>query len=99
MPGGIDYELRTRLHPEPPSEEELKYMKDIDPTAAGIFLHKLHTIAVEGNETLVKLGGSTGCRVAASSTGARSSGPCSSPGTTTCCAWRTRKPSARSSEG
>jgi N-methylhydantoinase B/oxoprolinase/acetone carboxylase alpha subunit len=62
MPGGIDYELRERLHPEPASEEELEYMKHIDPTAAGIFLHKLHTIASEGNETLVKLGGSTGCR-------------------------------------
>ena len=62
MPGGIDYEISTRLHPEPPTEEELEYMKDIDPTAAGIFLHKLHTIAFEGNETLVKLGASTGCR-------------------------------------
>ena len=62
MPGGIDYELRKRLHPEPPSEEEREYMKDIDPTAAGILLHKLHTIASEGNETLLKLGASTGCR-------------------------------------
>ena len=62
MPGAIDYEIMTRLHPEPPSEEELNYMKDIDPTAAGIFLHKLHTIAFEGNETVVKLGASTGCR-------------------------------------
>ncbi|OGO42232.1 MAG: hypothetical protein A2137_05035 [Chloroflexi bacterium RBG_16_58_8] len=37
-------------------------MKNIDPTVAGIFLHKLHTITTEGNETLVKLGASTGCR-------------------------------------
>jgi N-methylhydantoinase B/oxoprolinase/acetone carboxylase alpha subunit len=62
MPGGIDYEISTRLHPELPTEEELQYMKDIDPTAAGIFLHKLHTIAFEGNETIIKLGASTGCR-------------------------------------
>jgi N-methylhydantoinase B/oxoprolinase/acetone carboxylase alpha subunit len=62
MPGAIDYEISKRLHPEPPTEEELKYMKDIEPTTAGIFLHKLHTIASEGNETLVKLGASTGCR-------------------------------------
>ena len=62
MPGAIDYEVSKRLHPEPPTEEELKYMKDIEPTTAGIFLHKLHTIASEGNETLIKLGASTGCR-------------------------------------
>jgi N-methylhydantoinase B/oxoprolinase/acetone carboxylase alpha subunit len=62
MPGAIDYEVSKGLHPEPLSEEELEYMKDIDPTTAGIFLHKLHTIASEGNETLVKLGASTGCR-------------------------------------
>lgn len=62
MPGGIDFELRKRLHPEPPTEEEREYMKGIEPTQAGIFLHKLHTIASEGNETLVKLGASTGCR-------------------------------------
>lgn len=62
MPGGIDFELRTRLHPEPPTEEELKCMKDIEPTRAGIFLHKLYTIVTEGNETLVKLGATTGCR-------------------------------------
>lgn len=62
MPGAIDFEIGKRLHPEPPTEEELKYMKDIEPTSAGIFLHKLHTISSEGNETLVKLGASTGCR-------------------------------------
>ncbi|MCK4274106.1 MAG: hydantoinase B/oxoprolinase family protein [Dehalococcoidales bacterium] len=62
MPGAIDYEIGKRLHPEPPTEEELENMKDIEPTSAGIFLHKLHTITSEGNETLVKLGASTGCR-------------------------------------
>jgi len=62
MPGAIDYEIGKRLHPEPPTEEELEYMKGIEPTSAGILLHKLHTIASEGNETLVKLGASTGCR-------------------------------------
>jgi len=62
MPGAIDYEIGKRLHPEPPTDEELEFMKDIEPTSAGIFLHKLHTIASEGNETLVKLGASTGCR-------------------------------------
>ncbi|MFH1646440.1 MAG: hydantoinase B/oxoprolinase family protein [Chloroflexota bacterium] len=62
MPGAIDYEIGKRLHPEPPTKEELENMKDIEPTSAGIFLHKLHTIASEGNETLVKLGASTGCR-------------------------------------
>ena len=62
MPGAIDYEISKRLHPEPPTDEELEFMKDIEPTSAGIFLHKLHTIASEGNETLVKLGASTGCR-------------------------------------
>jgi len=62
MPGAIDFEIGKHLHPEPPTEEELDYMKDIEPTSAGIFLHKLQTITSEGNETLVKLGGSTGCR-------------------------------------
>lgn len=62
MPGAIDFEVGKRIHPEPPTEEELEHMKDIEPTSAGIFLHKLHTIASEGNETLVKLGASTGCR-------------------------------------
>ena len=62
MPGAIDYEISKRLHPEPPTEEELENMKDIEPTSAGILLHKLHTITSEGNETLVKLGASTGCR-------------------------------------
>jgi len=62
MPGAIDYEIAKRLHPEPPTPEELENMKDIEPTSAGIFLHKLHTITSEGNETLVKLGASTGCR-------------------------------------
>jgi len=62
MPGAIDYEIGKRLHPEPPTEEELENMKDIEPTSAGIFLHKLLTITSEGNETLVKLGASTGCR-------------------------------------
>ncbi len=62
MPGAIDYKIGKRLHPEPPTEEELECMKDIEPTSAGIFLHKLNTITSEGNETLVKLGASTGCR-------------------------------------
>jgi N-methylhydantoinase B/oxoprolinase/acetone carboxylase alpha subunit len=62
MAGGVDYEVRTRFHPEPPTAEELAGMKDIDPTMAGIFAHKLLTIAMEGNETVIKLGASTGCR-------------------------------------
>ena len=49
MPGAIDYEIGKRLHPEPPTEEELENMKDIEPTSAGIFLHKLQTITSEGN--------------------------------------------------
>jgi acetophenone carboxylase len=59
---GIDYEVRTKLHPEPPTPEELEGIKNIDPTMAGIFGHKLMTIAMEGNETVMKLGASTGCR-------------------------------------
>ena len=62
MPGGIDPTISLRLHPEPPTPEELENMKDIDPTEAGIFLHKLYTITSEGNEILIKLGASTGCR-------------------------------------
>ncbi|MGD0229736.1 MAG: hydantoinase B/oxoprolinase family protein [Syntrophorhabdales bacterium] len=62
MAGGVDYEVRKRFHPEPPTAEELAGMKDIDPTMAGIFSHKLLTIALEGNETVIKLGASTGCR-------------------------------------
>jgi N-methylhydantoinase B/oxoprolinase/acetone carboxylase alpha subunit len=62
MPGGIDFEIRTRFHPEKPTPEELEYMKNLDPTLAGIFAHKLLTIASEGNETLLKLGASSGCR-------------------------------------
>jgi N-methylhydantoinase B/oxoprolinase/acetone carboxylase alpha subunit len=62
MPGGIDYEIVTRFHPEKPTAEELEYMRDIDPTKAGIFAHKLKTVAAEGNETLIKLGATTGCR-------------------------------------
>jgi acetophenone carboxylase len=59
---GIDYEVRTKLHPEPPTPEESEGIKNIDPTMAGIFGHKLMTIAMEGNETVMKLGASTGCR-------------------------------------
>jgi N-methylhydantoinase B/oxoprolinase/acetone carboxylase alpha subunit len=62
MPGGIDYDIRTRFHPEPPTAEETEYMEDLDPTLAGIFVHKLLTMASEGNETLIKLGATTGCR-------------------------------------
>lgn len=62
MPGQIDFEIRTKFHPEPPTPEEAEYMKDLNPTMAGIFAHKLMTIASEGNETLVKLGATTGCR-------------------------------------
>jgi N-methylhydantoinase B/oxoprolinase/acetone carboxylase alpha subunit len=62
MPGGIDFEIRTKFHPEEPTAEEAEYMKDLDPTLAGIFAHKLTTIASEGNETLLKLGASSGCR-------------------------------------
>jgi N-methylhydantoinase B/oxoprolinase/acetone carboxylase alpha subunit len=62
MAGGIDYEVRTKFHPEPPTLEEQKGMDRIDPTLAGIFGHKLLTIAMEGNEMVIKLGASTGCR-------------------------------------
>jgi acetophenone carboxylase len=62
MAGGIDYEVRTKFHPEPPTSEEQEGMDRIDPTLAGIFGHKLLTIAMEGNEMVIKLGASTGCR-------------------------------------
>jgi acetophenone carboxylase len=62
MAGGIDYEIRTRFHPEPPTKEELESMKTLDPTLTGIFVNKLFTVASEGNETLIKLGATTGCR-------------------------------------
>jgi N-methylhydantoinase B/oxoprolinase/acetone carboxylase alpha subunit len=62
MAGGIDYAVRLRFHPEPLTAEEQKGMKDIDPTVAGIFGHKLLTIALEGNEMVMKLGASTGSR-------------------------------------
>jgi acetophenone carboxylase len=62
MAGGIDYEIRTRFHPEPPTKEELEYMKGLDPTLTGIFVNKLFTVTSEGNETLIKLGATTGCR-------------------------------------
>ena len=62
MPGGVDYEVRTKFHPEPPTPEEREGMDRIDPTMAGIFGHKLLTIAMEGNEMVIKLGASTGCR-------------------------------------
>ncbi|RJX23113.1 MAG: hydantoinase B/oxoprolinase family protein [Dethiobacter sp.] len=62
MPGGIDFEVRSRFHPEKPTQLELEGMERIDPTEAGIFAHKLLTIVGEGNETLMKLGASTGCR-------------------------------------
>lgn len=62
MAGGIDYEVRTLVHPEPPTQEEQDGMIGINPTLAGTFGHKMLTIAMEGNETVVKLGASTGCR-------------------------------------
>src|SRR4030042_988566 len=62
MAGGVDYEVRTKFHPEPPTPEEREGMDRIDPTIAGIFGHKLLTIAMEGNEMVIKLGASTGCR-------------------------------------
>ena len=62
MPGGIDFEIRQKFHPEPPTPEEREYMEALDPTIAGIFANRIMTIASEGNETLVKLGATTGCR-------------------------------------
>lgn len=62
MPGGIDFDIRTRLYPEPPTPEEQEYMRGLDPTLAGLFYQRLVAIAVEGNETLIKLGATTGCR-------------------------------------
>ena len=62
MPGGIDFEVRTKFHPEDPTPEERDGMSRLDPTLVGIFTHKLMTIVGEGNETLIKLGASTGCR-------------------------------------
>lgn len=62
MPGGIDFEIRMKFHPEEPTPEEIEYMKNLDPTLTGILAHKLATIASEGNETLIKLGASSGCR-------------------------------------
>lgn len=62
MPGGIDFEIRQKFHPEPPTPEEREYMEALDPTIVGIFANRIMTIASEGNETLVKLGATTGCR-------------------------------------
>lgn len=62
MAGGVDFEVRTKLHPEPLTPEESEGMRDVDPTLAGIFGHKLLNIALEGVEMVIKLGASTGCR-------------------------------------
>jgi len=62
MPGGIDKEVVTRISPEPVTEREARYMKNIDPTDLGIFSHRVEMITSECKEILLKLGASTGCR-------------------------------------
>lgn len=62
MPGGIDREVINQIRPEPITEREKEYMKNIDSTELGIFSHKLEMITHECKEILLKLGASTGCR-------------------------------------
>ena len=37
MPGGVDREVINRIGPEPITDREREYMKDLDPTEIGIF--------------------------------------------------------------
>ncbi len=59
---GRDYEVVQRLKPEPVTEEESRAMAGLDPVDFEIFNHKMEMIALEGKETTMKLGASTGMR-------------------------------------
>ena len=57
-----DPEIVQHLRPEPPSDWEARTMNGLDPLEYEIFTHKMHMIALEGKETTMKLGASTGMR-------------------------------------
>ncbi len=59
---GRDHDVVQRMLPEPVSEEEARAIVNLDPTDFQIFSHKMEMIALEGKETTMKLGASTGMR-------------------------------------
>jgi len=59
---GRDPEVVQRLKPEPPTPEEQAAQSKVDEVEFEIFKHKMHMIAMEGKETTMKLGASTGMR-------------------------------------
>ena len=59
---GRDYEIVQRLKPEPITEEQARAMAGLNPVDFEIFSHKMDMIALEGKETTMKLGASSGMR-------------------------------------
>ncbi|MEW6261662.1 MAG: hydantoinase B/oxoprolinase family protein [Thermodesulfobacteriota bacterium] len=59
---GRDLEVARRLKPEPLTAAELAAQDRIDDVDFEIFKHKMNMIALEGKETTMKLGASTGMR-------------------------------------
>lgn len=62
MAYGRDTEIVQRLKPEPMTPEEQATQSQIDDVDFEIFMHKMNMIALEGKETTMKLGASTGMR-------------------------------------
>lgn len=59
---GRDYEICSRLKPEPVTDRERQCWEAIDDLDFSIFSHKLEKAAVECQELLIRLGASTGAR-------------------------------------
>jgi len=59
---GRDTEIVQRLKPEPMTPEEQAAQSKIDDVNFEIFMHKMNMVALEGKETTMKLGASTGMR-------------------------------------
>jgi acetone carboxylase alpha subunit len=57
-----DTEVVQRMKPEPMTQAEIDAQADIDDLDFEIFQHKMNMIALEGKETTMKLGASTGMR-------------------------------------
>lgn len=59
---GRDHEVVQRLRPEPITEREIRAQEQVGDLDFEIFRHKVDKVALEGKETTMKLGASTGMR-------------------------------------
>lgn len=62
MAYGRDYDVVKQLRPEPPTPDEQAADKVVSDIEFDIFRHKMKMVAMEGKETTMRLGASTGMR-------------------------------------